>query len=359
MASDDAGRRWMIYGANGYTGRLIAAEAARRGLRPLVAGRRRAAIEPLAAALGLEARVFTLDDVDAVAAALADVDLVLHCAGPFLDTNKPMLKACLKSQTHYLDITGEAMVFERVMRWRDAFVDAGIVALPGVGFDVVPSDCLARRLKERLPSAHRLTLGIRLETSASPGTARTYVHAIPAGGIIRERGAIRLVPPAWRTRSIDFGDGPEEAMTIAWGDVSTAFHASGYTEIVAYFQVRPWVRWAFRLTRPIRFVLAPKALRDAVGVLAARLFRGPDAQARARNGARIWGRAEDHDGRAVTMLLRGPDGYQITVDAALAAVDAVLAGEVEPGGYTPAMALGAGFLARLPGITTTDVPASA
>jgi short subunit dehydrogenase-like uncharacterized protein len=347
----------MIYGANGYTGRLIAAEAARRGLRPIVAGRRRAAIEPLAGELDLEARVFSLDDVDAVAAALADVELVLHCAGPFIDTNKPMLKACLKSHTHYLDITGEAMVFERVIRWRDSFVDAGIVALPGVGFDVVPSDCLARRLKERLPSAHRLTLGIRLETSASPGTARTYVHAIPAGGIIREDGAIKLVPPAWRTRAIDFGDGPEQTMTIAWGDVSTAYHSSGYSEIAAYFRVRPWVIWAFRLSRPIRFLLAPKALRDAAGRLAARLYRGPDARARARNGARIWARAENRQGDAVTVLLRGPDGYQLTVDAALAATAAVLAGEVEPGGYTPAMALGAAFLDRLAGVSVSDAPA--
>ncbi|MCA9657682.1 MAG: hypothetical protein KC486_05020, partial [Myxococcales bacterium] len=136
-----------------------------------------------------------------------------------------------------------------------------------------------------------------------------------------------------------------------------AFHSSGYTEIVAYFQVRPWVIWAFRLSRPIRFLLAPKALRDAAGKLAARLYRGPDERARARNGARIWARAEDRDGNAVTMLLRGPDGYQLTVDAALAAVDAVLAGEVEPGGYTPAMAFGAGFLDRLAGVSVSDAPA--
>ncbi len=353
-----APRRWMIYGANGYTGRLIAAEAVARGERPLLAGRRAEAIEPLARQLGLESRVFGLDDGDGVAEAIADQELVLHCAGPFLDTNKPMLKACLRSEVHYLDITGEAMVFERVMRWRDSFVEAGIVALPGVGFDVVPSDCLARLLKQRLPSAHRLTLGIRLQTSASPGTARTYVHALPAGGIVRREGAITLVPPAWRTRMIDFGEGPEETMSIAWGDVSTAHHSCGYTEIEAYFQVRPWVIWAFRLTRPLRFALAPKRFRDALGGLAARLYAGPDAAARAENGARIWGRAEDPSGRSVTMLLRGPDAYAITVDAALEATAAVLAGEVAAGGYTPAMALGGDFIARLRDVEVGLAPAS-
>lgn len=345
----------MIYGANGYTGRLIAAEALARGERPLLAGRRAEAVEPLAIELGLEARIFSLDDVDAVAEAIADQELVLHCAGPFLDTNKPMLKACLKSGVHYLDITGEAMVFERVMRWRESFVEAGIVALPGVGFDVVPSDCLARLLKERLPSAHRLTLGIRLQTSASPGTARTYVHALPAGGIIRRDGALTVVPPAWRTRMIDFGDGPEEAMSIAWGDISTAHHSCGYTEIEAYFQVRPWVIWAFRLTRPLRFALAPKRVRDALGGAAARLYKGPDGAARASHGARIWGCAEDPSGRSVTMLLRGPDAYALTVDAALEASAAVLAGEVAAGGYTPAMAFGGDFLGRLRDVEVSPV----
>ncbi len=345
----------MIYGANGYTGRLIAAEALARGERAILGGRRRDVIEALAAELGLECRVFALTDGDRVAAEIADLELVLHCAGPFMDTNKPMLKACLKSKVHYLDITGEAMIFERVMRWRDSFVEAGIVALPGVGFDVVPSDCLARALKERLPGADRLTLGIRLGTSASPGTARTYVHALPVGGIVRRAGAIEVVPPAWRVQAIDFGDGPEQAMSIAWGDVSTAYHSSGYNEIEAYFRVRPWVVSAFRWSRPLRYVLAPRLFRDALGGLVARIYRGPDAAARASHEARIWGRAEDPEGRSVTMLLRGPDAYAITVDAALEATVAVLAGEVAPGAYTPAMAFGSGFLDRLRDVSVVQV----
>jgi len=346
--------RWMLYGANGYTGRIIAAEARRRGMRPVLAGRSAAPIHALAAELGLEARVIGLGDPDALAAALADVDLVLHCAGPYLDTNKPMLKACIASHTHYLDITGEVAVFERVIKWQGTLRDAGVVAVPGVGFDVVPSDCLARRLHERLPGARRLTLGIRLDATASPGTARTYVHALPAGGLVRRAGAIELVPPAYRTRAIDFGDGPERTFTIAWGDVSTAFHSSGFTDVECYFQARPWVYWAFRLTRPIRFVLAPRAARDALGRLAARLYHGPDEAARRAQGARIWARAEDDRGQSVTMLLRCPDGYDLTADAALCAVQAVLAGEVAPGGFTPAMAFGSAFLGRLRGVTVED-----
>lgn len=345
--------KWMIYGANGYTGRLIAAEAAARGMRPILAGRRREAVAAVAGPRGLPVRAFDLDDPQAIARALADVDLVLHCAGPFLDTAKPMLAACQASGTHYLDIAGEIPVYERVMRRRDELAAAGVVAIPGVGFDVLPSDCLVRRLKDTLPTATRLELAIRLDTRASPGTARTFVHALPVGGVIREAGALKVVPPAWRTRSVDFGDGPERVMSVALADVSSAFHASGFTDIEAYIQVHAWQLWAFRLSRPVRFLLIPRPVRDLVGKVAARLHPGPGDAERSQNGARVWARAGDPEGRSAALLLRGPDGYEITVDAALCATAAVLAGEVAPGGYTPAMAFGAGFLDRLRGISVS------
>ena len=113
---------WMVYGANGYTGELIAREAARRGLKPILAGRSPGKIAPLASELGLEARVFDLGDVaPQTAAALEGVSLVLHCAGPFSATSAPMIAACLRAHAHYFDITGEISVFEHAMgrmRWR-------------------------------------------------------------------------------------------------------------------------------------------------------------------------------------------------------------------------------------------------
>lgn len=341
----------MIYGATGYTGRMMAAEAVARGLAPILAGRRDDAVAALAGSLGLEHVAFALDDAAAIARALADVDLVLHCAGPFLDTGKPMLTACLASRTHYLDIAGEIPVYERVIKRRAELAAAGVVAIPGVGFDVLPTDCLARRLKEKLPDATHLELALRLDTRASPGTARTFVHALPVGGVVRRGGALKVIPPAYRAPKIDFGDGPERVMSFPGPDVSAAFHASGFTDIEVYMQVATWQLWAFRLSRPIRFLLIPRAIRDALGSVAARLHPGPDEATRARNGVRVWGRAEVPGGPSVSALLRGPDAYAITVDGALCAVQAVLAGEVEPGGYTPAMAFGADFLSRLQGVT--------
>ncbi|HEV7923072.1 MAG TPA: saccharopine dehydrogenase NADP-binding domain-containing protein, partial [Thermoanaerobaculia bacterium] len=142
---------WMIYGANGYTGELIAREAARRGERPILAGRDRTAVEALAKELGLQWRAFPLDAPD-----LRDIQLVLHCAGPFMYTSAPMVRACLDAGAHYLDITGEIVVFEAVMRKDGEAKQRGVTLLPGVGFDVVPTDCLAAQLAQRLPDADEL-----------------------------------------------------------------------------------------------------------------------------------------------------------------------------------------------------------
>ena len=102
----------LIYGANGYTGALIARLAAERGLRPVLAGRSRAGLAAVATPLGLEERVFALEDAAALDAGLAEARVVLHCAGPFAHTARRMADACFRTHTHYLDITGEIAVFE-------------------------------------------------------------------------------------------------------------------------------------------------------------------------------------------------------------------------------------------------------
>ena len=148
----------MIYGANGYTGGLAARVATDRRLSPILAGRHAGPVRSLADDLGCESRVFDLRDPAVVATNLQGVAAVLHCAGPFSATSRPMLDACLRAGTHYLDITGEIAVFEDIHSRGREIIEAGIIAIPGVGFDVVPTDCLAAMLKRELPSATHLKL---------------------------------------------------------------------------------------------------------------------------------------------------------------------------------------------------------
>ena len=120
---------WMIYGANGYTGRLAARLAKDRNLSPVLAGRHAEQIRPLACELGFESRVFDLTDPAVVATNLEGIAAVLHCAGPFSATSRPMLAGCLRAKTHYLDIAGEIEVFEDIHSRSQEFRSAGIVVV--------------------------------------------------------------------------------------------------------------------------------------------------------------------------------------------------------------------------------------
>ena len=205
---------WMIYGANGYTGRLIAAEAVRRGHTPIVAGRNQVVLDEIGRSLGLPTRAFACEDSDVVAKNLEDVALVLHCAGPFVATSAPMFSGCLKSETHYLDITGEIAVFESILTRGQDCKAAGIVAIPGAGFDVVPTDFLAAILKKRLPDAVSLSMGMKSSGVVSPGTLKTMIESLDASGVVRRNGKLELVSSTYRVREIRYRDRIETSVTI-------------------------------------------------------------------------------------------------------------------------------------------------
>src|SRR6056297_377347 len=229
----------LIYGAYGYTGRLIAREAVAQGGSPVVAGRDGRAVARQADALGVEGRVIDLESDDP-ASHLERFDAVVNCAGPFVDTAEPLVTACLETGTDYLDITGEFPVFESLRQRDDAARETGVTLLPGVGFDVVPSDCLAAFLADQLPDGDMLRLGIKSDGGLSRGTARTLVEHLGSGGVVRRNGRLIQVPAAFRTRAIDFGDGPEHAVTIPWGDVVTAAHSTGIESVEVYAAAPPW-----------------------------------------------------------------------------------------------------------------------
>src|SRR5215469_120215 len=231
---------WMIYGANGYTGRLVAAEARRRDLKPVLAGRRAGPIERLAAELGLPMRIFRLEDATAAAAAIADMAVVPNCAGPFAATSAPVIDACLTSRAHYVDITGEIDVFLAAQRRHADAQAAGIVICPGVGFDVIPTDCMAAVLKEALPDATHLVLAFDASGPMSPGTARTMVRSLRLGqhgSRVRRNGVLEEVPLPQSWRNIDFAGGSATAIAIPWGDLATAWFSTGIPNIETYAAV--------------------------------------------------------------------------------------------------------------------------
>jgi short subunit dehydrogenase-like uncharacterized protein len=332
----------LLYGANGYTGTLIAERACALGLRPVLAGRSEEKLRPLAARLGLPHRAFGLDQPD-----LGGARLVLHCAGPFSQTSRAMVDACLAQGAHYLDVTGEIDVFEAVLARGAEARERKVVLLPGVGFDVVPSDCLALLLKEALPSATELELAFAPGGGASRGTLKTAVEQLPKGGRVRRGGVIRQVPAAAVVREIPFADKPRRAMSIPWGDVSTAFHSTGIGNITVYLAAGAGMINVARATR-----FAGPAL--GLGPVQALLKRAIEAfvvgPAQLTGRVELWGRVSDGT-HAKEATLRVPHGYAFTAEAALACAQRVLAGEVPPGAWTPAGALGARFVLGLSGVS--------
>jgi short subunit dehydrogenase-like uncharacterized protein len=350
--------RWMIYGATGYTGGLVVEAATQRGLAPVLAGRRASAVEAIAKRTGLEARSFHLMDPAAAREALQDIAVVANCAGPFSATSGPMITACLAAGSHYVDITGEVAVFESA-RARDAEArDAGYVVCPGVGFDVIPTDCLAAVLAETLPGATHLALGFETDSPVSRGTAKTVVEGLRTGCLVRRDGNLVAVPLGSRTRRIDFGRGRRRAVAIPWGDVSTAFATAGIPNIEVYLAV-PWgAAFGMRLAEFLRGWLARDGSQAWLKRRIERSVQGPDASRRGRTRTWVWGEARDASGRAMTARVETANAYDVTVEGVLIAVRHLLAYAGSGGYHTPTQLLGPRCIESIPGTARITVEES-
>ncbi len=344
--------KFLIYGANGYTGELIAREAVRRGMKPILGGRSRNKVEPLAKELGLVCRTFALEDKTSLDYTLKEVDFVIHCAGPFSLTSKQMILGCLRTKTHYLDITGELSVFEAMVA-RDAEAKkAGIMIMPGVGFDVVPSDCLAKHLKNRLPEAVDLELAFYGLGRISHGTQSTMTLNIGNGGAIRKDGEIRNVQAAYETKEIDFGEIKTTAVTIPWGDVSTAFYSTGIPNIKVFTVIPESQITLLKLSRYIGWFLTTSPVQS---ILQSQIPEGGPSESERETGRTLmWGKAVDAQGNSVESRQQGPEAYQFTVLTALVIAEKMSRGEVCVGYQTPAKCFGADLVLEIEGVERQD-----
>ncbi len=346
---------FLIYGSYGYTGELIVQEALRRGLSPILAGRDRIRLQTQAASFDLPFRAFALVDPAVVDAALADVAAVIHCAGPFSQTYRAVVDSCLRTATHYLDITGEMDVLEGLHALDGGAREAGVMLLPGAGFDVVLLDCLAAHLKRRLPSATRLTLAVQAVGHPSRGTVATAVGSLHRGGLVRRNGALVPVAAASRTRDVDFGRGPVEAVTIPLGDVVTAYYSTGIPNVEVYVALPAPLRGVMAIADRLERLVGSRLVRWFLKMWVDALPVGPLEEDRAKGESRLWGEAENGSGRRVAARLRGPEIYDLTAQAAVSVMERVLGGEAPAGFQTPSLAYGADFVLGLRDVHREDV----
>ncbi len=337
-------KNFLIYGSYGYTGNLIAQLSVQQGLKPILAGRDEEKLKRQAMTLNLEYRVFDVNDLLQTQNALQDLIAVIHCAGPFKYTYKNMALACLAVKTHYLDITGEVWVIEQLMAMNEQAQAAGVMLLPGSGFDVVPSDCLAAYLKRCLPDATRLILAIgtfhkQAGLGISHGTAKTMVEDIPQGTLIRDNGVLRKVPFCWKTQIFDFGASKKRlCATISWGDLASAWWSTHIPHIETYMALpKKLIRFRSLINR-FKRLLGWSPIKKYVMYQINQLSAGPTEEQRHNSIAKIYGEVTNDAGTKVAALMTTPNGYTLTATSTLMIMQHVLSGNAPIGFQTPSSA---------------------
>lgn len=341
----------MVYGAYGYTGRLVLEKAVAAGCKPVVAGRDPARTQSLALEFGLPHRSFALEDTEGLRRGLEGMRAVLHCAGPFSATAAPMIAACLQVGTHYLDITGEIDVYAHAHANDGCARKRGVALVPGVGFDVVPTDCLAASLKQDLPDASELVLAFDAEGGPSRGTALTSVEGLGRGGRIRRDGQLKRVPLGYKVREFAFPRGNRQAVTIPWGDVYTAFVSTGIPNIEVYMALPPRAIAGLRKMRWFTPLLGLSPVQWLLKKRVESSVKGPSEKRRGDSKAYVYGEVRNPRGDVRAATLTTPNGYELTAQAALR-ITRFLATDAGPhaGYYTPSLLMGADFVRGLPGV---------
>lgn len=342
---------FMIYGAAGYSGRLAAENAAAYGLKPLLAGREEHAIKELAGKLGLSYRVFSLDQPEEIVRALEGVELVLNTAGPFDLTVEPFVTACLKTKTHYMDLNGEQVGFEKVYRHEQQARERGIMLLPAAGFDVVPSDCLALFLKKQLPDATLLRLGFATLPKArmSRGTALTALSQLGWPGLTRQNGQLVAEPIAAKGRIIDYGTEKIFSVSVPWGDLFTAYQTTQIANIETYFAASRLTYYVMKFQILFNWLLKWEWIKWPFRQLILQRPPGPDLAQRTASRSVVWGQVINASGQEKQALLHCPEVYDVTYHSTLLIARRILAGQFFPGVHTPAGAFGEDLVLSVPG----------
>jgi len=349
-------KNFLIYGSYGFTGQLIVELAVKDGLRPLLAGRDERKLRKQAGKYKLEYRAFSLNETTKLDSALNEVEAVLHCAGPFVLTFRQMAEACLRTKRHYVDISGEIAGFEALAEMDSQAKQAGIMLMPGGGFDVAPTDCLALHLKQRLPSATQLRIFLRgVGAGVSRGTAKSAIENMHRQGMIRRDGKLVQVPPAWKALMQDFGRGPVRVVSIAWGDVSTAYHSTGIPNIETYIsfpQTLMNFMYDMRTIGPLFYNRVAKTILKALMNL---YPPGPPEARRMKAFATMIGEVTDDQGRRAVSKIRTREGYTFTAQVTVEIMKRILNQDFKSGFQTPSKAYGADFVLQIEGVTREDI----
>ena len=345
----------LIYGATGFTGRAISIQAKRSGLDILLAGRNPDNLKPLSKAIDVPYLAADVRDCAQLDKATSAAGVVVNVAGPFQDTAAPVLESCMRTQAHYLDVSGELSSFLLCQRYHQRALERGIMVMPGLGFVVAPSDCLAAYLKQCMPDAETLRIAFSRVDLVSRGTMRAMLGMVRKNVCIRRHGELVMLPVGQLERRFDFGQGGRTSAALSWADLVTAYESTGIPNIETYAEMGPWLRGAYQLgawyAEPLRMVPA----RWASEMLLRVWPEGPDEKTRAGKRRVIVAEVENRGRWLRSARLTLPDGYTITPPIVINALQELAKGQVRTGFSTPAQVFGADFILGCPGVSRSDI----
>jgi len=346
----------VLYGSYGYTGKLIAQECKAKNINIILAGRNAEALQLQSKETRFAFETVDINDREALKKLLTNKKIVIHCGGPFQFTSKQMVEVCLETKTHYTDISGEFTVFEMLAAYDAKAKAAGIMIAPGTGFDVVPSDCLALHLKNRLPSATHLQLAFtNLKGGLSRGTARTAIEGLGYGSYVREDGKLKSIPLASRSQPINFGDFTTSTVCIPWGDISTAYHSTHIPNIEVYMGMPEKTIQKLKWANYFNWLMRKKWLKTFLKNQIDKRPAGPSDDRRKNGRSFLWGKVWNDQGNEAISTLQTFDGYTLTAKTSTLIAEKILAGNFKIGFQTPSMVYGESLILEIENTICKDL----
>lgn len=346
----------VLYGSYGYTGELIAQECKQRNLTVLLAGRNETKLKQQASKYTFPYQVTDVSDHKSLVTILQRASLLIHCAGPFQYTAHQLVKACLEAGTHYTDISGEFEVFESLTQYTDEAQAKQLLIMPGVGFDVVPSDCLAVHLKNRLPSATHLQLAFTMgKGGLSRGTSKTMIEGMGNGSCIRQNGKFKSIALGEKILNVDFGTFKRTTLCIPWGDISTAWRSTNIPNIEVYSGVSSSAIRGAKLSNYLGWLLRSRWVKNYLQKQVDKKPAGPSEQRRNEGRSYLWGKVWNEKGEEHTTRLETINGYSLTAKTAVLIAEKILNATIKAGYSTPAQYFGADLILEIETTLRTDV----
>jgi short subunit dehydrogenase-like uncharacterized protein len=311
----------VLYGATGYTGRLVVDELERRGLDYVLSGRDEAKLARLAGDRGAEARAVALDDEPALRELFADASVVISCAGPFTLAGDALVRAAIDTGTHYVDSTGEQPFIKMVFDNHGAAAErTGVALVPALGFDYAPGDCIAGLAARGHEPLEEVVLAYAVRGfGMSRGTMRSALEIAKGGDVVYTDGDWRPTPFGVFRANFDFPEpiGRQVMSRYPSGEVVTVPHHTRTRRVVSMITARtlaphPTLAPILPYTLPAAALTLRTPLRGVLNRAIGALPEGPAEAERRSAEFTIVAVARGEDGAERRGVVRGSDMYGLT-----------------------------------------------